>query len=200
MKHFLIIFCFLTHIALIAQEEEELFSIINLDATKEIKLLPNKMIFTQRAIWGKKGLTRITRLVPLTIENRQKELKMRRIMLKSHQIIGFLTFAGMIAQGVLGGKLYNGDNSFYKTHKNLGKAVSISYFSGAGLSLFSPPPLLNKKTKKLNSIKIHKILASIHLTSMIATNILSKKNKKLHRLAAYTAFGSFTAAMIVFKF
>ena len=61
-------------------------------------------------------------------------------MLKSHQVIGYATFAGMIAQGIIGGKLYNGEYDLYKTHKNLGNAVTASYFTGAALSLL---PLLH---------------------------------------------------------
>ena len=39
-------------------------------------------------------------------------------MLKAHQIIGYITFAGMIYQGILGGKMYNGDYGVYETGKN----------------------------------------------------------------------------------
>ena len=72
-------------------------------------LLPEKMIFTQRILWGEKGLFRKTGISNLTVENREKELIVREKMLKAHQIIGYITFAGMIYQGILGGKLYNGD-------------------------------------------------------------------------------------------
>ena len=98
-------------------------------------LLPEKMIFTQRILWGEKGLFRKTGISYLTIENREKELIVREKMLKAHQIIGYITFAGMIYQGILGGKLYNGDYSVYDEHKTLGKIVTASYFTGAGLSL-----------------------------------------------------------------
>jgi len=49
-------------------------------------------------------------------------------------------------------------------------------------------------------------LAIIHLSSMIATNVLSfylEDNPNLrpyHRAAAFTAFGSFLAAEIIIKF
>jgi hypothetical protein len=35
---------------------------------------------------------------------------------------------------------------------------------------------------------------------MLATNILAEENKQLHRAAAFTAFGSYVAAILVFKF
>ncbi len=44
---------------------------------------------------------------PLTLEQREKELKLRRKMLTVHQTIGFITLGGMIAQGLLGAQLYN---------------------------------------------------------------------------------------------
>ena len=105
------------------------------------------MIFTQRILWGEKGLMRKIKWSPLNIEQREKELRIRRKMLKAHQAVGFVTLAGFIAQGIIGVQLYNGNYSNYKFHKTVGHLTSISYFSGAGLSLFSPPPLINKKIK-----------------------------------------------------
>ena len=121
-------------------------------------------------------------------------------MLTSHQVIGYATFAGMIAQGIIGGRLYNGEYDLYNTHKNLGNAVTVSYFTGAALSLFAPPPLVNKKVKGLNSIKAHKILASLHFPAMVTTKVLSDKDTDAHKIAAYTAVVSYATAMIVFKF
>ena len=77
------------------------------------------MIFTQRLLWGENGLFRKTQLSPLTLEQREKELKIRRKMLKTHQVIGFVTLAGMIAQGILGTKLYAGNYSHYELHKSI---------------------------------------------------------------------------------
>ena len=91
-------------------------------------------------------------------------------MLKAHQIIGYITFAGMIYQGILGGKMYNGDYSVYDTHKKLGKIVTASYFTGAGLSLFTPPPLVSREKEGINNIKLHKILANVHIPAMIAVS------------------------------
>ena len=121
-------------------------------------------------------------------------------MLKAHQIIGYTTLAAMVAQGLIGGKLYNGDYSLYKTHKNMAKVVNATYFTGAALSLFSPPPLTNKKTKGFSSIKAHRFLSNIHFSAMIITNMVSDSNKKAHKAAAYTAFASYATAVVVFKF
>ena len=178
---------------------EEFESLINIEKPN---LLPEKMLITQRILWGEKGLFRKTGIAELSIENREKELIVREKMLKAHQIIGYITFAGMIYQGILGGKMYNGDYSVYDTHKTLGKIVSASYFTGAGLSLFTPPPLVSREREGLNNIKLHKIFANIHVPAMIITNVYADKQhdadkyREIHKVSAYTAFASYSFAMI----
>lgn len=167
-------------------------------------LLPKKMLFTQRVLWGEKGLLRP--IVPLNAVNREKELKLRRRMLVTHQILGFATLGGMIGQGIVGPQLYKQYNQNLKNfHEGLGTAVTITYSTTAFMSLFTPPPLINRD-KKLSSIRIHKWLSLVHMSGMIATNILSnkagdsQKMKTLHRTAAYVTFASFGAAVITIKF
>ena len=178
---------------------EEFQDLIN---TEKPSLLPEKMLITQRILWGEKGLFRKTGIAKLSIKNREKELIVREKMLKAHQIIGYVTFAGMIYQGILGGKMYNGDYSVYDTHKTLGKIVTASYFTGAGLSLFTPPPLVSRDKEGLNNIKLHKIFANIHVPAMIITNIYADKQheadkyREIHKVSAYTAFASYSFAMI----
>ena len=195
---FLILFIFQ---AVVAQERDALLEgLFEEEMTMEKQLLPQKMIFTQSLLWGKNGLFRITSISKLSIEKREKELKVRNVMLKSHQIIGYLTLAGMVAQGIMGGRLYNGDYELYDAHKTLGQWVTASYFTGAGLSLFAPPPLVKKKMKGFNSIKAHKWLAYLHFSGMIATNAWSKEDRDWHKYAAYTTFASYASAILVFKF
>ena len=180
---------------------EDLFNSLRQETVKDESLIPKRMIFTQRVLWGNKGLLRKFGIFPLNVEQREKELKLRRSMLKIHQIIGYLTLAGMVTQGFLGGKLYNNwERGLYNTHKTVGNLTSISYFTGAGLSLFAPPPLINKKSKGFSSIKAHKYLASVHFSAMLATNIFKNRNKQIHKISAYTAVGSFAAAVLVFNF
>lgn len=203
LKKIILISLFLSSFNSLAQEKE-LFDLIITDENATPDLLPERMIFTQKLFWGEKGLLRKTGIAPLNLENREKELQLRRKMLKAHQIIGYTTLAAMVAQGLIGGKLYNstGDNynSLYKTHKNMSKVVNAGYFTGAALSLFSPPPLINKKTKGFSSIKAHRFLSNIHFSAMIITNVVADSNKKSHKAAAYTAFASYATAVIVFKF
>jgi hypothetical protein len=182
----------------------DLLGEMNSTTQEKTKFLPDKILFTQRIFWGEKGLMRSFNAFELTPEKRQKELKIRRTMLVAHQIVGLATLGGMIAQGVVGAQLYSGKD-VKDLHEGLAAAVNIGYFSTAALSLFAPPKMLNER-KGYSSIKLHRGLAIIHLSAMIATNILAgqlEDNPSLrpyHRAAAYTAFGAFAASMIVIKF
>ncbi|MGA1030369.1 MAG: hypothetical protein ACO3SY_06635 [Flavobacteriaceae bacterium] len=180
--------------------QEDLFAQLEEENPQEEKLLPDQMLLTQRVFWGENGLLRQANLAPLNKTNREKELKIRRNMLTAHQVVGYLTLAGMVAQGILGTELYRGKRRSYETHKMIGNFVTASYFTGASLSLFAPPPLISKKTKGLSSIKAHKWLASVHFSAMIATNLLAEENKKYHRAASYALFASYGTAILVFKF
>jgi hypothetical protein len=186
-------------------QTDSLDLLLQLGSEEPVELIPKRMIFTQRMLWGEKGLMRTLKVAPLTDHGRETELKIRRGMLVTHQVLGFATLAGMVAQGIVGSKLYNGDYKIKDLHEGLGTAVNITYFTTAGLSLFTPPPLISRQVKGLNGIKMHKSFAVVHLSAMIATNLLADragdpKIKPLHRATAFTAFGSFFGAMLVMKF
>ena len=200
---FFLVLCFVTT-GIEAQELDDVFG--SIEQEEVMPLLPKKMLFTQRFLWGEKGVLRQTKLAPLTPMQRSREIELRRKMLIAHQALGYVTLASMIAQGIIGGKLYNGDNSLKDAHETMAAVVNIGYFTGAGLSLFAPPPLINRTEKGLSSARAHKWLASIHFSAMVATNLLaestddSRTAKDLHRIAAYTAFGSFATATLVLTF
>ena len=210
--YFLLIFVFSFGIAeLQAQELDDIFN--SFEQEEEFPLLPDKMLFTQRFLWGENGLLRRSELVPLSPIQRSREIELRRKMLITHQVLGYVTLASMIAQGIIGGKLYNCDNcnsreynQIKNAHETMAGVVNVSYFSGAALSLFAPPPLINRTEKGLSSARAHKWLASIHFSAMVATNLLadgaseSQTGRNLHRIAAYTAFGSFATATLVLTF
>ncbi len=170
-----------------------------------VKLLPDHFVFTQRLLWGQKGLMRNFSAFELSPEERQKELKIRRGMLVAHQIGGFTTLGMMIAQGFVGSSLYNGNYDKKDLHEALAVGINIGYFTTASLSLFAPPKMLDER-KGYSSIKLHKALAIVHLSGMIATDILAAQLesnpdlKPYHRAAAFTTFGAFAASMIVIKF
>lgn len=170
-----------------------------------VPLLPDHFLFTQRLLWGQKGLMRNFNSFQLSPEERQNELKIRRTMLTTHQVLGFATLGAMVAQGIVGAKLYNGNDGLKGTHEALAAGVNFGYFTTASLALFAPPKMLDER-KGYSSIKVHKALAIVHLSGMIATNILASQLEShpnlrpYHRAAAYTAFGAFAASMIVIKF
>lgn len=126
-------------------------------------------------------------------------------MLKAHRIMGLTTLAGMVAQGFLGAKLYHNYSPGLKnTHQNLAKGINICYTATAFLSLTAPPPLVRRKG--FSGVKLHRGLAILHLSGMIATNVLSHKIaenvalKPYHRAAAYTTFAAMTVSVIALKF
>lgn len=186
-------------------QTNDLLNDLTSESTDSVKLLPDHFLITQRLLWGQKGLMRNFNYFQLTPEERQKELKVRRAMLSTHQILGFVTMGGMVAEGIVGAKLYNGNKGLRDTHEALAVGVNFGYFTTASLALFAPPKMLDER-KGYSSIKIHKALAIIHLSGMIATNILAGELEShpnlrpYHRAAAYTAFGAFAASMIIIKF
>ncbi len=186
-------------------QNNSLLQELNASTADQEKLLPNKLMITQRMLWGEKGLMRKFNRFELTPEKRQNELKLRRTALAAHQVLGFATMGGMLAQGIVGSRLYNGNNNLKDTHEALGAAVNFTYFTTASLSLFAPPKLIDER-KGYSSIKVHKWLALVHMSAMIATNVLAERIedrpdlKPYHRAAAYTAFGAFAASMLIIKF
>lgn len=169
------------------------------------ELLPDRMLFTQRAFWGENGLYRKVGIAPkvLTPENREQELKVRRTMFRIHQITGLLTAGGMLAQGILGTKLYNGNFDIRQAHERVATGINIAYATTALMAFTAPPPLVNRK--KFDNIKLHKILSGVHLSGMVATNVLAHqvsnnlKLKPWHRASALTTFGAYSAAIVSIK-
>ncbi len=186
-------------------QDNDLLKQLQQEEKADTALLPPKVIFTQRLLWGEKGLMRKWNISPLNIDQRKKEMHTRRTMLKAHQLLGFITLGGMVAQGIVGSQLYNGKPDLKATHEALATGINITYSMAALMSLFAPPPLVNRD-KGLTSLKLHKWLAVVHMSGMIATNILAgqiENNpslKPIHRAVAYTTFASYAAAVIVIKF
>lgn len=169
-------------------------------------ITPSKMLFTQKLVWGTNGIFK-NRYgnIEDPIERRKIDLRIRRRMLQIHQIGGFVTLGGMVAQGIVGSQLYNGSYKLKQTHEALGAAINLTYGLTAINALFTPPSTF-KRDKKLTSIRLHKWLAIAHMSGMLATNILASQIqnnpslKPYHRAAAYTSFVSLAAAMVVIKF
>lgn len=212
----ILFFCLLSIISLQLKAQTAADSLLNdLDAeTEQVKLLPEKMLLSQRIFWGEKGLYRLVGIAPqLTPENRQRELKIRRNMFKIHQAVGITTAAAMIAQGLLGAKLYKVPENYTKiknAHETLATGINIAYATTALMAFTAPPKQISRKG--FNSSNVHRALSYVHLSGMITTNILANrmenfdgdgdyaKIKKFHRAAAYTTFASYFAAIAVMKF
>ena len=168
------------------------------------QLLPSHYLFTQRLLWGEKGLMRNFDMFDLTAANREREIEIRAKMNMVHQITGYIALAGMIGSGISGQMLYSGNHSAKDVHETCVAITNISYVSSLAIGLFSPPPMRNRTTG-FTKLNIHKTLAIVHVASMLATNILSglmEHNPALvpyHRAAAITAFSSLFIATVVIK-
>jgi hypothetical protein len=215
----ILFFSLLTLISLHLKAQDSADSLLNdLTAeTEQVKLLPDRMLITQRMFWGENGIYRKVGIAPkLTAENRQRELRIRRNMFKIHQIVGITTAAAMLAQGILGANLYkvkSPDNydKIKKAHEATALGINIAYTTTALMSFTAPPKQISRKG--FNSGNVHKALSYIHLSGMIATNVLSKQinkpttdlnryqNMKMyHRAAAFTTFTTYYAAIAILKF
>lgn len=205
IKAILPLLCALLYHGTILAQEDDLLKQLMQEDKPDTALLPARIMPTQRLLWGEKGLLRATKIAPLTVEQRKKEMEVRRFMLKAHQVLGFITLGGMAAQGVVGSQLYNGKYELDDLHEGLARGVNITYSTAAIMSLFAPPPLINRD-KNLSSVRLHKWLALLHMSGMIATNILGNRLeddislKPWHRAAAITTFASYGAAVLVIKF
>lgn len=169
-------------------------------------LLPDRMLITQRMLWGQNGLYRKVGIAPrvLTNESRDKELKIRRTMFRIHQGIGLATAGAMIAQGYIGSRLYKEGGKIKELHGNMATGINIGYLTTALMSFTAPPPFINRK--KFDNIKLHKILSYVHLSGMITTNVLARRignnysvNKPLHRAVAFGTFGAYALAIASIK-
>ncbi|MCP9770392.1 hypothetical protein EGI22_20995 [Lacihabitans sp. LS3-19] len=177
------------------------------ETTASQSLLPDRMLFTQRMLWGENGLYRKVGIAPkvLTAETRAHELKIRRTMFRIHQGVGLATAAAMLAQGFVGNNLYkNGGRNTKDIHESIALGINIGYITTGLMSFTAPPPMINRK--KFDNIKLHKILSVVHLSGMIATNVLadqagdSIQMKKWHRAAGMTTFAAYAAAIATIKF
>lgn len=181
---------------------------LGIEETEEQQLLPEKMGFIKRGLWGEHGLMRTLKISPLTPEGRQKELRVRHTMLKVHQFMGIATVASMITTIYLGEQIKDGRYEYIK-QKDVAAVISVGCYATTGLlQLLSPPPLvIRKSTGGWSSIRIHKTLAYIHLTGMLVTPVLGiylhrqgYDTIKYHQVSAYITTAALTSAMIVMTF
>ena len=175
----------------------------------EPKLLPKRMSFMEKFLWGENGEVRKIGLLPeLTPKERIHELHIRRTMLTAHQIGGFTTLALMLSAAYFGQRVIDGNRHMGDIHQILVTATMISYGVTGLLAILSPPPLIRRNEG--GTVVIHKTLAWIHFAGMIITPILGSMiggrrhfniNKAhFHQIAGYITTAVFTASVLVITF
>ncbi len=164
-------------------------------------LLPDHIGPMESFMWSEHGLMRRTFDMPLTREEREKELSFRRTMLKVHQIGGFTTLAALIGTVALGQMAYNGNQGAGDLHGAMAGAAIASYFTTASLAIFTPPPAIRRG--EWSTVSTHKLLATIHFTGMLLTPAIgasmgnNQDARRLHLVSAYTTTTAFAAALLV---
>lgn len=168
-------------------------------------LLPARLGPMESLMWSEHGLMRKTFDLPLTPEERQKEMKARRNMLAFHQIGGFATLAALAATVVLGQIAYNGDESMGPVHGAMAMTAVTLYFTTATLAIFTPPPTIRRK--EWSTVSTHKLLATIHFSGMLLTPFLGsmvadnrRDLRTIHLVSGYVTTAAFAGAMVAVTF
>jgi len=166
---------------------------VSVSYSNSLKSLPKNMPLHTKILWGENGIIRKVKFAP---ETRQKELQLRVKMLQLHQKIALGSLGAFFYQSYLGKQLVDGNYDNYDLHSKMSKVVWSAYMTSAGLSYFAPPGM--RYTKKLSSMKVHKLLSWVHFAGMasipwLGYNISNKSNTherdkaiKLHQNVAYT--------------
>jgi hypothetical protein len=131
----------------------------------------------------------------------QARLDRRSRMLKTHQRLGLITTAPLLATIILanGAAGRNGTASGRELHAALGGVAAGLYFTTASFAIFAPKV---PGTPTRGSIRLHKALAWIHGPGMILTPILGtlayeqrNRGEKVHGAASlHSAAGIVTGA------
>ena len=172
-------------------------------------LLPPNMSFMEKWMWGENGLMRETGIVgPLSPQERKSELSLRRTMLTTHQIGGFVTLIFMGSACYFGQQIVDGHPEFRRNHQYAVTGTIITYSATGLLAILSPPPLIRRD--EVSTTTIHKTLAWIHAAGMILTPILggmvmhrhstNLQIEHFHQFSGYITTAVFTASMITVTF
>ena len=191
----------------------------SLPPTTVRRLLPENISFMEKSLWGEDGFLRATGIAsPLTPQSRRSELSLRRAMLVTHQIGGFLTLASMLTAVYFGQKSLNDPNSGqrsdpYRNRHQTFVTTTIVLYTGTGLlAILSPPPMIRRN--EMSTTTIHKTLAWVHVIGMIVTPILGStvlkrgpigryldiNQARYHQISAYATTAVFAASLVVVTF
>lgn len=174
-------------------------------------LLPSTLGPMEHVFWGRHGLMRGVGF-PLTEDGRETELGLRRTMLTLHEIGGFLTLGLMTWTVITGQQIVNdpgAPESLYARKRLLADWTVASYFTTAGLSLLTPPPMIRRK--QFSSLTLHKIFGVVHFTGMVIAPILGSMIQdasgadydtilRYHQINGYVTLAAMTGAMLVITF
>ena len=140
----------------------------------------------------------------LSSTSRDIEMNIRSVMITTHQYLAFASLVGMIGTGITGQFLYQGNKDIKDFHEGLASFTNVTYFTSLGTILFTPPPMKDR-AKGFTKFRIHRVASIVHITSMLAVNILSSmvgdnyKLKPYHRAAGILAFSSLFVATVTIK-
>ncbi len=183
------------------------------------RLLPENISFMEKILWGEDGFLRSAGIAsPLTPQVRKSELSLRRTMLVTHQLGGFLTLASMVTAVYFGQKSLNDPNSGQRSDPYRGRhqtfvTTTIVLYSATGLlAILAPPPVIRRN--EMSTTTIHKTLAWVHFIGMVITPILGAtvlkrgpigryldvNQARYHQISAYATTAVFAASLIVVTF
>ena len=157
------------------------FLLSNQTETKHsiIDSLPKNMPLIKKVFWGEKGILRDSFVDP---KSRIKELQIRRNMLQLHQKVALLTLGEMLYQYYIGNRMAEHNEYQYKDrHKMLGYITFSTYMTAASMSILAPPGIKYSK-KKYSTNKLHRYLALIHFSGMMAQPILGYRTANASEL------------------
>ncbi len=180
-----------------------------ISSPSQSRLLPKNISFGEQLMWGENGVMRSIGIVPaLSPQERKFELSLRRTMLTTHQIGGFVSLGLMAASTYYGQQVLNGRYDLLGTHKTLVGATILTYTATGMLSVLSPPPLIRRDDES-STTTLHKTLAWVHFAGMVITPILGKMIRnstdyntaaRFHQVSAYITTATFAASLIVITF
>ncbi len=142
-------------------------------------------------------------------------------MLTAHQVGGFITMGLLIPTLIIGQENINMwndaaagirpfDRALSDRHRTIAALTFASYMATASMSILSPPPLIRRD--EFGTTSLHKTLAWVHFTGMIATPILASlasnsrslntgnQWRTAHEVTAYVTAAAFTASLIIITF
>jgi hypothetical protein len=176
-----------------------------------VALLPDRMGPMENLLWGRDGLIRSAASLPLTEENREKEMKWRRTLLTTHQIMGLATLGAMVTTVVYGQRILNENNFNLRGAHSTWAGITIGAYTATALLAFSTPPPMVRRGE-WSTVSWHKALAWVHLTGMVLTPIVGSmiqhtgtlqsvhQVELFHQVSGYVTTAAFAGAIMVVTF